>query len=77
MAIAKRIAKTIIPAPLIHPPEVRPPVIFNALILQFWFALMTMGAAQEAVIQSMITTANPFAVTLSLKREKSAMAIAP
>ena len=66
---------TTMPAPTIPPPEVLLRVIFYALILLFSPVSITMSAVQTAVIQSMITTANPFAVIHYLKPEKFAMEI--
>ena len=76
MAIVPQTVGTTTLAPWITPREARLPAISNARILLYWPAPMTMDAVQEAVIHLLITTANPFAATLSLKEKKSAMEIA-
>ena len=74
--IAKRVAKTAMPAPWIHQPEVIQPVISNALILLFWHAVMAMVVVPPVAIHSLTTTASPFAAILYLKWEKCVTAIA-
>ena len=65
--IAKRVARTATPVPLIHRQEVPPPVISNALILLFRPVPTTMNVVRAAAIPSPITTANLFVATLYLK----------
>ena len=62
-AIAKRIAKTTMPVPMTHPPEVRPPAIFNAATRLFYPASTRTDAALPGAILSLTMTANPFVVT--------------
>ena len=62
-AIAKRIARTTMPVPMTLPPEMQPPVIFNALTRLFYPASIQTGAARPGAILSLIMIANPFVVT--------------